>query len=83
MTEGGDVSIPDLVDMPEACALEMKQTSKDTTHTLLNPSPVIGIRAILRCQNFSYLSKLFRVKTYVVKFVRLLVKRLNKGDGGR
>ena len=70
MGEGGDVPIPESMDMPKDCALE------------LNPGPTVGIGAVMRCQDFSSLSRLFRVTTYVLKFARALIKVLNKGDGG-
>ena len=46
MEERNDVPIPDLTDMPEDCALELRVTSKETSHTLLNPSPHIGIGVV-------------------------------------
>ena len=47
----------------------------------MNPGLIVGIGAVMRCQDFSSLSRLFRVTTYVLKFARVLVKVLNKGDG--
>lgn len=80
MGERDDPPIPDSIDMPKDCALELRGTSKETSHTLLIPGSSIGIGAVMRCQDFSSLSSLFRVTTYVLKFARALVRVLNKGS---
>lgn len=81
MSESDDLPTPDLSDMPGDCASEEKKTSKTASHNLLNPSLIVGIGALMRCQDFSSLARLFRVTTYVVKFARMLVKALRGGGG--
>ena len=81
MGERDDVPIPNEIDMPKDCALELRKTSKETSHTLLIPGPIVGIGAVIRCQDFSSLSRLFQVTTYVLKFVRELVRVHNKEGG--
>ena len=47
--ERDDVMIPDEIDMPKDCALELRKTSEETSHTLLDPGPIVGIIAAVRC----------------------------------
>ena len=71
--EGDDVPIPHSFDMPKDCTLEMKGTSKATSYT------VAGIGAIIRCQDFSSMSRLFRVTTHVLKFAKSLSQGAQQG----
>ena len=58
--------------MPEECATEMKAKDKCAVHSLLTTDVPTGLRQIMKCDDFSTLSRLCRVTAYVLRFVKAL-----------
>ena len=61
--------------MPAECASEMK-TSKEKTQNLLITTQAPTIASVIKCKEFSTLSRLLRVTAYVLRAVKLF-KRMN------
>lgn len=78
-TDGADVGLPD--EMPTDCTVELRPRDK-TTHTLLTGDPIC-IENVIKCNNYSSLSRLMSVTMYVLKFIQALkqaVKEHNPDD---
>ena len=59
--------------MPAECASEMKM-SKEKTHNLLITTQAPTIASVIKCEDFSTLSRLLRVTAYVRRAVKLFKK---------
>ena len=81
LENGGDLPTPDLSDMPDGCVSEVKATSKTASHSLLNPTPIAGVGALMKCEDYSSLARLLRVTTHVVRFARMLIKAIRRDNG--
>ena len=57
---------PDEFTMPAECASEMK-TSKEKTHNLLITTQAPTIASVIKCEDFSTLTRLLRVTAYVLR----------------
>ena len=60
--------------MPEGCQVEMKA---ETSHGLLVATESAGIGQIIRCENFSSLTRLLTVTAHVLKFCQLLCDKVH------
>ena len=80
MMDRGDVPVFSPDDVPPDCTTEMKVMNKLISHSLLNPGSTPRIGGVMRCQDFGTLSRLLRVTAHVVKFLRALLKAINKGN---
>ena len=69
-----------LDDMPEDCVTEMKAADQRLAHSLLMSTSPTGLGQIMDCERFGTLSRLLKVTTYVVKFVRMLKKKVRITD---
>lgn len=67
-------------EMPEECVTEMKAADRRLIHSLLTSSTPISIRQIMKCEDYSDLSRLFRVTANVLKFVKLLKDKVKAVD---
>ena len=65
-------------DMPEDCALELRSSTKTASHALLTQDFIPSVGAVMQCKDFSSLTRLLRVTTYVS---RAMLQVLNKKDG--
>ena len=62
--------------MPEECATEMNTKDKCAVHTLPTTDVPTGLGQIMKCDDFSTLSRLCRVTAYVLRFVKALKSRI-------
>ena len=62
--------------MPDECAAELKVRE---VHNLL-VADAVGIDQVMKCENFSSLSRLLRVTSHVLKFIDQLKKRITPGE---
>ena len=65
---------PEVTEMPFECLVEMKAEDKKT-HALLSGS-VTSINNVLRCEEYSSLSRLLSVTAYVLRFVQALKRAI-------
>ena len=61
-------------EMPEGCLKELKTTQHRGMHTLLSSGESIDLSCKINCGEFSKLSRLLRVTTYVIIIVSVLLK---------
>jgi hypothetical protein len=71
---------PQANEMPEECMTEMKVADQRLIHGLLTNSSTICLHQIMKCEDYSSLSRLFRVTAIVLKFVRLLKAKVTAAD---
>ena len=62
--------------MPENCLVEMKTKDKKSFHGLLTIQEKSGLRQIMNCEDFSTLDRLLQVTAQVLKFCRILQRKL-------
>ena len=67
-------------EMPEECIAEMKAADRKLIHSLLANDSTTGLQQIMKCEDYSSLSKLLRVTAIVLKFVRLLMSKVKSAD---
>ena len=66
--------------VPEECIAEMKVSDKHK-HQAMHALLAIGnVSTIVKCENFSSLTRLLRVTGYVLKFIDVLKTRITKPD---
>ena len=80
LSDGKVVEGHHLDDMPEDCVTEMKAADQRLAHSLLMSTSPTGLGQIMDCERFGTLSRLLKVTTYVVKFVRMLKKKVRITD---
>ena len=61
------------VSVPEECMVEVKSSSR-SAHSLLTTHPADTIGSLIKCEDFSSLTRLFRVTAYVLRAVKLFKK---------
>ena len=68
------------VEMPEECITEMKAADRRLTHGLLTTNSAPSLQQIMKCEDYSNLPKLLRVTANILKFVRLLKRKVKPAD---
>ena len=63
-------------DMPAECAVEMKVIIRRQLHTLIASNQPTGLGEMIKCENFSTLTRLLRVTSRVVQFIQILKAKL-------
>ena len=63
-------------DMPAECAVEMKVITHRQLHTLIASNQPTGLGEMIKCENFSTLTRLLRVTSRVVQFIQMLESKL-------
>ena len=66
--------------MPRECASEMK-ASKEKTHNLLVTAQDPTIGSVIKCENFSALTRLLRVTAYVLRAAKFFKRAVNQPKG--
>ena len=66
-------------EMPDLCVTELKTTTKEMVHNLLTTQPP-AISQLIDIERFSTNHKLFRTTAYVLKFMKLLKKRVTTAE---
>ena len=59
---------------------EMKATDRNQVHSLLMFNSTTGLGQLIRCEDYSSLSQLLKVTTYVLKFISILRKNLQSTE---
>ena len=77
LQEASDES-PVVKEMPTGCLTEVKSKA----HSLLVGDTDASLQNILKCENFSSLSRHFSVTTYVMRFVKALARACSQGLWG-
>lgn len=62
--------------MPEECKIEMKISKSEVSHSLLVSTRVAAIGQLLKCEDFSSFYRLIAVTAMMLKFCRILLKRI-------
>ena len=71
---------PDEAAMPKECASEMKTSKEKTTNLLVTTQvPVIG--SVIKCEDFSTLTRLLRVTAQVLRAVKLFKRSISRPKG--
>lgn len=77
LSEGASYQEQQANEMPAECVTEMKVADQKLIHSLLTSSTTIQI---MKCEDYSDLSRLFRITENVLKFVRLLKAKVKAAD---
>ncbi len=70
----------DEVAMPKECTSEMK-TSKEKTYNLLITTPTPTVGRVIKCEDFSILTRLLRVTAYVLRAAKLFRRSITHPKG--
>ena len=66
------------IPMPEECAAELKpRTQKTTTHNLIASEQPTELGTLVKCENYSWMTHLLRVTTYLFQAVKAFKKPRN------
>ena len=68
------------VSMPRECVSEMK-ASKEKTHNLLITTQAPTVGSVIKCEDFSMLTRLLRVTAYVLRAVKLFKRLIPHSKG--